>query len=128
MITYHDALIDCNFDTLENKTKNYHCCKKYLLQDKIHIFTNDFTTFPHVRTYFQIEARCPSTSKLQIEAPIGAYHQNLAFILCWQLDLGGAKDLLGWVGSDVVHQKNEKKRKKKTPNYCKVEKNLKYKT
>jgi hypothetical protein len=25
----------------------------------------------YVHTYFQIEARCPSTSKPQIEAPIG---------------------------------------------------------
>jgi hypothetical protein len=74
MITYCDALIDCNFDTLENKTKNIIVvdniyCKIFLKKNKIkkiYIYTNDFTTFPHVHTYFQIEARCPSTSKLQI--------------------------------------------------------------
>ncbi len=47
MITYHDALIDCNLNTIENKTKiiivveNIYCKIKY-------IFINDFTTFPHV--------------------------------------------------------------------------------
>jgi hypothetical protein len=61
------------------------------LQDKKNIFTNDFTTFPHVHTYFQkIEARCPSTSKLQIGAPIGTNRHvpsklgGLGLMLCFK--------------------------------------------
>jgi len=57
------------------------------------------------------------------------YHQNLAFILCWHLDLGGAKDLSSWVGSDVVLQKKERdgKKKKKTLNILRKKKTLKIK-
>jgi hypothetical protein len=51
--------------------------------------------------------------KHPIGTKIGAYHQNLASFYVGSLTLGGAKDLSGWVGSDVVLQKKEKKKKPK---------------
>jgi len=38
MITYHDALIDCNFDTLEKKTKNIIVVENIYCKIKIYFY------------------------------------------------------------------------------------------